>query len=319
MRAAGDAEVDVVGLGECALDHVGVIAGGLPAFAGKGALDSYRAMPGGQVATAVSGMARLGLRARFIGAVGDDDAGRRIQEPLAGLGIDLSLLKVVPGAPSQMAMIIVDARSGERTLVWYRDPKLALTPADLPPGCIENARALHLDLGHLEAATAAAERARSAGIPVVLDADRPLPGLERLAPHVDFPIVSESFSDPSHSDASASAALDALVRNGARMAVMTFGEAGALARIGDRWIRSPGFAVEARDTTGAGDAFRAGFVLGLLEGGDAERTLEWAHAVAAHNCTGLGAQGGLPDRAALDAFLAKHERRAWREPPGIGP
>ena len=101
------------------------------------------------------------------------------------------------------------------------------------------------------------------------------------------------------------------------MAVMTLGEVGAVAKLGDRWIRSPGFAVTARDTTGAGDAFRAGFLLGLLEGASAERTLALAHAVAAHNCTGLGAQGGLPDRAALDAFLASHERRPWREPEAL--
>lgn len=307
----------MVGVGECALDHVGLLDDGLPEFAGKRRLSGYRRMPGGQVATTLCGLARLGLRARFVGAVGDDDAGREVRAPLEAAGIDLSRLKTVPDAPTQMALILVDRASGERTLVWYRDPALTLAPEDLPPGCIEDARALHLDAGHLAAATAAAARARAAGIPVVLDVDGPAPGLERLLPSVDFPIVSESFADRSSGDASISAALDALVQNGARMAVMTLGEAGAVARLGDRWLRSPGFAVDARDTTGAGDAFRAGFLLGLLEGACAERTLELAHAVAAHNCTGLGAQGGLPDRGALDAFLAGHERRPWREPPGM--
>ncbi len=317
LRSREDAACDVVGVGECAIDHVGTLEGGLPDFAGKRPLAGYQRMPGGQVATTLGGVARLGLRARFIGAVGDDGAARDVQRPLAEAGVDLSCVKTVPGAPTQMAMILVDSASGERTLVWYRDPALALGPGDLPGGCIEDARALHVDTGHLDAATAAAERARAAGIPVVLDADAPLPGLERLLRSVDFPIVSESFADASSGSASISAALDALVGNGARMAVMTLGERGAVAKIGGRLLRSPGFVVEPRDTTGAGDAFRAGFLMGLLEGANAERTLEWAHAVAACNCMGFGAQGGLPDRAALETFLAAHPRQPWREPPGL--
>jgi len=307
----------VLGLGECALDHVGTLAGGLPRYAGKLPLADYRQMPGGQVATAVHGAARLGLRAAYLGAVGDDDAGRRVLAPLREAGVGVSGVKVVAGAATQMAMILIDGVSGERTLVWYRDPALRLEPGDVDPGWVGSARALHLDTGHLAAATAAARAARAAGIPVVLDADARLPGLDALLPHVDFPIVSRSFAEDPSGDVSVSAALDALVRDGARMAVVTLGEEGAVARVGDRLIRSPGFEVAARDTTGAGDAFRAGFLLGLLEGRDAEGTLAAAHAVAALNCTGLGAQGGLPDRAGLAAFLAERKPRPWREPKGV--
>ena len=306
-----------MGVGECCLDHVGLLDDGLPAFAGKLPLSGYHAMPGGQVATALSAAARLGLRAGFVGAVGDDDAAARVLAPLEAAGIDVSRVKRIAGAPTQLAMILVDRRSGERTLVWYRDPKLTLEAADVDPAYVGRARALHLDTGHLEAATAAAKLAREAGIPVVLDADAPRPGLDALLPCVDFPIVSQAFAETSPGDASVSGALAALVRSGARMAVVTLGEEGAVARIGERLIRSPGFAVEARDTTGAGDAFRAGFLLGLLSGRSAEGTLEWAHAVAAHNCTGLGAQGGLPDRAALEGFLTTHRRKPWRDPAGV--
>jgi sugar/nucleoside kinase (ribokinase family) len=307
----------VVGLGECALDHVGILADGLPEFTGKVPLVDYQQKPGGQVATTLSGVARLGLRAGFVGAVGDDDAGRRVLEPLEARGIDVSHVKRVPGAPTQLAMILIDRRSGERTLVWYRDPKLQLGAVDVDPGFVTSARSLHLDTGHLAAAVTAARCAREAGIPVVLDADARVPGVDALLPYVDFPIVSRSFAEEPSGDVSVSAALEALVRGGARMAVVTLGESGAVARVGERVIRSPGFAVEARDTTGAGDAFRAGFHLGLLSGLDAEGTLEWAHAVAALNCTGLGAQGGLPDRAGLDAFLARHPRQPWRDPAGV--
>jgi len=274
-------------------------------------------MPGGQVATAMTGVARLGLRAGYLGVVGDDDAGRRVLAPLEEAGVDLSQVKRVAGAATQLAMILIDGNSGERTLVWYRDPKLRLEPGEVDPAWVASARALHLDTGHPEAAIAAARAAGEAGLPVVLDADAAQPSLEPLWPLVDFPIVSQSFAEGSSGDVSVSAALDALVRGGARMAVVTLGEEGAVARVGDRLIRSPGFEVAARDTTGAGDAFRAGFLAGLLEGRDAEGVLACAHGVAALNCTGLGAQGGLPDRASLEAFLAERRPRAWREPAGV--
>jgi sugar/nucleoside kinase (ribokinase family) len=306
-----------VGVGECALDHVGTLEGGLPAFAGKVPMADYRQMPGGQVATALHGVARLGLRAGYLGAVGDDDAAQRVLAPLEAAGVDVSRVKVVAGAATQLALILIDAASGERTIAWYRDPRLRLEPGDVDPAWIASARALHLDTGHVAAATAAARAAREAGVPVVLDADAHVPGIEALLPSVDFPIVSRSFAEEPSGDVSVSAALEALVRGGARMAVVTLGEEGAVARVGGRLIRSPGFEVAARDTTGAGDAFRAGFLWGLLEGRDAEGTLACAHAVAALNCTGLGAQGGLPDRAALEAFLAEREPRPWREPEGV--
>ncbi|MBW2313421.1 MAG: carbohydrate kinase family protein [Deltaproteobacteria bacterium] len=315
--AREDARFDVVGLGECALDHVGTLADGLPKFAGKVPLVGYEQMPGGQVATAMHGAARLGLRAGFIGAVGDDDAGRRVLAPLEAAGVDVSQVKRVGGAATQLSMILIDRKSGERTLVWHRDPRLQLEAADAAPGYVTSARVLHLDTVHMAAATAAARAARGADVPVVLDADAPVEGLDALLPHVDFPIVSQSFAEVFSGDVSVSTALDALVRGGARMAVVTLGEEGAVARVGDRLIRSPGYEVAARDTTGAGDAFRAGFLLGLLAGQDAEGALRWAHATAALNCTGLGAQGGLPSRAGLDAFLAEQRPRPWREPASV--
>jgi sugar/nucleoside kinase (ribokinase family) len=92
------------------------------------------------------------------------------------------------------------------------------------------------------------------------------------------------------------------------MAVVTLGSQGACARLGEREIRSPGFRVEARDTTGAGDVFHAAFAFGLLQGWEAERVLRASNAAAAMSCRALGAQGGLPDRSELEEFLAANPR-----------
>jgi len=95
---------------------------------------------------------------------------------------------------------------------------------------------------------------------------------------------------------------------------VTLGDAGAVAQAGSERFTSPGFAVEARDTTGAGDAFHAAFLWAVLEGGDAASALRAANAAAALNCTALGAQGGLADRATLERFLAERTPARWRGP-----
>jgi sulfofructose kinase len=286
----------------------------LPRLGGKArALDAQH-LPGGQIATAVLACARLGLRCAFAGGVGDDADAQRALAPLRAAGVDLAGVRARAGAATQTAQIWIERASGERTIVWHRDPALALRPEELPVDAIRGARALHLDAGDLPAAIAAARSARAAGVPVVLDADAVVPGVAELLAAVDFPVVSRSFAETFSGTSKLREALERLLAAGARMAVITLGPLGALAATGTRVIASPGYRIPVRDTTGAGDAFHAGFVWGLLEGLDAEGVLRAAHAAAALNCQALGAQGGLPDRAQLAAFLARERPAEWVEP-----
>lgn len=308
---------DVVGVGQVSFDHV-CSAPALPRVGGKVRALEYARLPGGQVATTLLACARLGLRAAFVGTVGDDAEGAAVLAPLRAGGVDLSSVRTRPGAPTQMAQIWIEQSSGERAIVWFRDPRLSLRPDEIPAEVIRSARALHLDAGDPAASRAAARAAREAGVPVVLDADHPEPGVEALLPEIDFPVVSREFAETFYETSKLEEALERMLAGGARMAVVTLGAAGALARVGERLIRSPAYRVQARDTTGAGDAFRAGFVWGLLEGLDAEGVLRAAAAVAALNCRALGAQGGLPDRAGLLAFLARERPGPWTGPTGVG-
>ena len=118
--------VDVVGLGQCALDQVAVVDGP-PEFTGKKRIVELFQFPGGQIATAVLACARLGLRAALLGAVGEDAAREIILEPLRTAGVDLAGVRVVPGAESQVSVIVVDRKSGERTVLWHRDPRLSIS------------------------------------------------------------------------------------------------------------------------------------------------------------------------------------------------
>jgi len=290
-------------VGQVSLDRVW-FTGEAGASAEPPVASEWLEFTGGQVATALLALARLGLRVAYSGAVGDDAAAQRVLEPLQRAGVDCGAVKRVHGGRTRRARIRVERGSGEREVVPERDPRVALAPADLEAERIRASRALLVDLEDPEASIFAAGVANTTGAAVVLDADRLVPDAERLLSRVDFPIVSRSFAE-SLGDGSAREGLRTLAARARCLAVVTLGADGAIARAagGGVELASPGFRVAARDTTGAGDAFHAGFVWGLLEGLDAAAVLRTANAAAALNCLAPGAQGGLPDRGALEGFL----------------
>ena len=313
---AGARELDLLGIGQCSIDHVCTVEG-LPPIGGKEAMLAYEVLPGGQVATALLAGARLGLRGAFIGSAGTDGDADVVLAPLAAAGIDLTGVRRVPGAATRLATILVDRGSGERTVLWYRDPRLRLRLDDVPHERIARTRCVLLDGDDPEVSAYAARIAREAGVPVVVDVDALGPGVETLLGLADFPVVSRGLAEALGGAQGLRGGLARLAAGGARLAVATLGAHGCLARLGDRELASPAFAIAPRDTTGAGDVFHAAFVWGLLEGLEPDALLRAANAAAAISCRALGAQGGLPTRAELDAFLRDHAAGPWREPePG---
>ena len=297
------AELDLLGIGQISLDRVGRVER-LPRRGEKCSLESEHQLPGGQIATALLAAARLGASARFVGAVGDDPAADLALAPLVAAGIDTRDVQRVVGAPTRQAWVLVERASGERTILERRAEALALPIPPLDPAVVAGARLLLLDTQHLEAAHWAADVARSAGVPVLLDADRPSDGVLALLRKVDFPIVSLGFAEEFSSDASLVETLRALSGTATRMAVITRGARGSLAWIGDRVIQTPAPPIDVVDTTGAGDVFRAAFACALLAGRDEERALDEANVAGALSCRALGAQGALPTRDEVDARLS---------------
>src|SRR5690348_6931307 len=106
-------EFDVVGVGLNATDTVLTVPR-FPAYGGKVAFTKEVSSVGGQVATAVVTCARLGLRAKYIGAIGDDERGRIQLQSLTAEGIDLKDVQQRRNCANQSAYIIVDESTGER-------------------------------------------------------------------------------------------------------------------------------------------------------------------------------------------------------------
>ncbi len=306
-RLPADRPFDVVGVGLNAVDTL-VIVPEYPAFNSKIEIIDHLRSCGGQVATALVACRRWGLTAKYLGSIGDDEEGRFQRESLAREGLDLDGLRVVPGARTQMAVIIVETRSGERTILWRRDEALRRDPQTLQAGTIAAGCVLLVDGHEMSLSIRAAQLARAAGMPVVLDIDSVREGSRDLLALVDFPIVSETFAPRLTGKPDLREALaEVQAISPGRFACATLGARGALALHGDRAYRSGGADVPVVDTTGAGDVFHGGFLYGLLRGWELPETLRFASAAAALNCTAYGARGGIRTRDEVEA-LAKRVR-----------
>ncbi len=285
---------DVVGIGLNATDTL-ILVPEYPAYAGKIAFDREILSPGGQVATTVVACSRLGLQAKYVGTIGDDARGQIQQESLRGTGVDTSAVIIRSGCPNQTAYILIDQRTGERTVLWQRDKCLRLRPEELSADDIVNARLLHIDGCDIEAAAFAASIARQAGVLVSLDVDTVYPGFEVVLQNVDYLVAGNGWPERWTGESDPFAALSKLKNEFSfTVAATTLGTHGALALYEDRWFYSPGFEVSCVDTTGAGDVFHGAFCYCMLQKFDMVEALEFSNAAAALSCTAIGARGHIP-------------------------
>src|SRR5712692_1800485 len=299
-------KVDVVGVGLNASDTLIPVAH-YPARGSKVEFRSAQVLPGGQVATAMVACQHWGLRARYVGKVGDDGAAKIHRAEFARTGVEAHLF-TAPGCSSQQAFILVDD-SGERTVLWKRDDRLTLRPEELQRDWIVNARALHIDGHDTAAASAAASWARAAGIPVIADVDDLYPGVETVLKSVDYLITSRDIPGRLMEEPELRKSLPALQKRfGSRLTAATLGEEGVLAWDGTQFHYSSAFRIQPVDTTGAGDIFHAGFIYGLLQGWPLQRQLDFACAAAALNCTALGARGAIQSIDSIEQLIATGAR-----------
>ncbi|MFF5897928.1 sugar kinase [Streptomyces argenteolus] len=272
------------------------------------------------------GLARLGHRAAWAGAVGDDEPGRLVLRTLRGEGVDTSHAGVRPEAPT--GGLLRERRVADLVRVHYwRSHSAAslLTPEDLAPALAAGARVLHLTgitcalgPGPLEAVRRAAVHAHTHGWTVALDVNhrRRLWGdgdagraLVPLLEHVtlliasddELPVLAGAFPGRPQGE---EATVRALLAAGVREVVVKRGGEGAVLHGGDGSRHTlPALQVPVRDTVGAGDAFCAGYLSGLLDGLSPAGRLERANTLGAFAVASDGDWEGLPRRDEL-ALLA---------------
>ena len=312
LRLPSNKPFDAVGFGLNAVDHL-IVVPEYPAFDTKIRLLEHTQSAGGQTASAMVALRRLGLKTAYAGRFGSDPEGLFGLQTLKDDDVNVDFAEVVEGARNQIAFITIDVRSGERTIVWDRDDRLAYKREEAPAEFGVMGKVLHLDAHDPPACVRVAEAARESGTIVSADIDNVYGGLPELLPLIDILIGSKEFPQRVTGIADERAALVELkVRYGCAVVGMTIGPEGAVVYCDGNFIQSPGFEARGgcRDTTGAGDAFRGGFLYGLLTGEDIETSLQLGNAVAAIKCSALGARTALPSQSELEEFLAQRRKGA---------
>lgn len=295
-------QFDVVGLGYCNVDYMGIVPR-YPELDEKIGMVEFLKQGGGVTATAMAAVGRLGGRASYIGKVGGDDFGKYILSGLEDEGVDTSRVVIVPGASSQFSFIVVDQATGKRTIFWTSSG-LVLEPHEIRREDILAGKVLQLD-DHHPAAIQAADWANEAGIPAVMDAGTVRDGSAELVERTDFLIASALFAKQFTGEDNPEKAARVMFGGRRKFSAVTLNEKGCVWVTDEGTFHQPAFEVDVVDTTGAGDVFHGAFSFGLSKGWPHKEIIEFASAVAAIKCTKLGGRTGIPTSAQAMDFLQK--------------
>src|ERR1700728_2734896 len=278
-----------------------------PEADGKVEATGFFIVNGGCAPNAAVAIARLGGHAALAGPMGgpagEDANGDLVLAALARENIDCSACQRVAGLATALSAIFINAR-GDRTIVTYRDERVAaVNPAD-PEGVVARADLVLADNRYPQFARPICEAARRRNLPVVVDGDKPRvvdDPLFRFASHVIF--SSECLRATTGRDDLADG-LSHIARHTNAFLAVSNGPDDIIFREGRALRRVPVFEISAVDTLGAGDALHGGFALALAEGRTETDALRFGAAVAGIKCTRIGGSAGSPKRAEVEALLA---------------
>lgn len=263
---------------------------------------------GGPGATAALALAGLGAAVKLITPLTDDVPGRLQRQELLDGGVDLSLSPTVVGRESPQAVILVDEARAQRTIFWSRGDVPFLEARHAAPELLDGVDLLYTDGHEGEVSIRLARVARERGLPVVMDAGSVRAGSGELVACCTDVVSSRGFALSLTGHAAPLDALRALRDMGPARVAMTFGSEGVLGLENDRPLPVPAFAVPVKDTTGAGDAFHAGYAFALTNDLEFRACLDWGCAVAGLKCRDWGGRRGLPNLAEVLGLLESGQR-----------
>jgi ribokinase len=280
---------EVVALGDVNVDIIAHFA----AYPAKGeeALAFWTEMHcGGSAANTVIALARMGISTSLVARVGSDAWASRIDDCLEQAGVSRGALQRDTEAMTGLMYVVVTA-DGERTMLGHRGANVFVDPDQIDEAELAAARLFHLSgyalLGDPQrsAALQTLATARRHGLMVTLDPGMAAPHqaleeMRSLLPSVDVLMPSLSEAQQLTGQGEPAACAQILLQAGVRAVALKLGREGCLMATREGLLSVPGLAVEARDSTGAGDSFDAGLILGMLGG------LGWASAAILGNALG---------------------------------
>ncbi|MBO6553510.1 MAG: ribokinase [Roseitalea sp.] len=269
----------------------------------------YAEAPGGKGANQALAARRAGHEVRMAGCTGDDANADAALSLLDGASVDLSAVRRLAEEPTGVALILVDAETGENQIAVVPGANARVLEAtdDL---ILSAGNALLLQMEIPDTAVARAlEAARAAGAVSYLNIAPFRPAAAELARHADVVIANETefaalTGEIGLADDSIDAQMARLAAELKAAIVLTLGADGAFAATADGMARAASPAIEPVDTVGAGDTFCGYLAAARAEGKDWPEALDLACRAGALACLTEGAQPSIPDRARVDAFKA---------------
>lgn len=310
----------VLCLGEVLIDFIADTPGSLTTVPG------FRKCPGGAPANVAVGVARLGVPCGFIGKVGDDQFGRFLTETLQSNGVNTQSLISTSEAPTAIAFVALSA-TGKPDFSFYREicADLLLSQKELPKDWLKQTQLLHIGSVSLtrepsrQATKRAAELVSKAGAIVTFDPNLRIDlwngGIKECRQEVLSILPFADFFLPSIEELllltetqNLKKGIRKVLEMGPRVICVKMGSDGVLVVKASsngafEEYKQAAFPVEVTDTTGAGDAFNAGLITGIVEGLPLKKAVKQGNAVAALVITRKGAMTALPTRPQLEKFL----------------
>jgi ribokinase len=277
--------------------------------------NDFAVFAGGKGANQAFAAARLGGRVNMLGQVGNDTHATWLKENLAGAGVNVSGVLTDPAVSSGVAVIGIDG-SGQNQIVVVpgSNGTFSVDRLSASAGALAGAALVLLQLEiPLETVAAAAWRAKEAGATVILDPapahslpSELLHSVDYLTPNeTELAALTGGPIGAGQSRAEIAARAQRLRQLGAAKVLVKMGAAGALVVSGTGEHFWPAFAVEAVDSTAAGDAFNGAFAAALAEGRPEIEAGRFAAAAAGCSVTRRGAQPSMPSRAEVEALLKR--------------
>ncbi len=308
---------DVTCLGILVADVVGKPVDVMP-DRGKLTLVERMELHGGGCAHSTGvGLAKIGINTAVIGKVGRDGFGDFMVGSLTKNGVDCSGVVQDAEVATSATMVMVHA-DGERSFIHYLGANAALTEDDIDFELVRKSKILHVAGAFLmpamdgEPTARVLKRAKEMGVITSLDTAWDSRGnwmklLEPCLQYVDYAVPSIEEARMVTRQHSPEDVARVLLDKGVKTVALKMGTDGCYIRNADVALRIPIYKVDAIDALGAGDAFAAGFLTGLVNGWSMEQAGKFANATGAFCVTALGATTGISDQETIELFIAARE------------
>lgn len=306
-----DKKFDVIGIENLIMDFALQI-NKLPQTNGFSLLKDFCWQSGGNAASAIVALARLGAKCGMIGTTGSDSFGRFCLEDMARHNVDISHIKTISGETT-FCICLAEEETQGRSFLGKMGVCGAMTAEEVDESYVAQAKAIHLSCIPSPATTYAIEFAKKNNVIISLDAGANMfPNAIDLAKCVDILIMSEAFYYSLFQDDNFCDNCCSLQKGGPKIVIVTLGKKGCAGADASGTFTLEAFntGYQIVDTTGAGDVFHGGFLYAYLNryqkapyNYDVKDCARFASAVSYINCNTLGGRTGIPSLYMVDKFL----------------